>query len=92
MEKVRASRNNRTITVAENEQDGLKKRLFYPNKEKLSLDQIVNKTICGDVFAIMDLLPDHCVDLLLIDPPYNRDKNFHGLKCSKSTDEAYLAY
>jgi site-specific DNA-methyltransferase (adenine-specific) len=91
MEKVRASRN-RTITVSENERDNLKKRLFYPHKEKLSISQIVNKTICGDLFAIMDLLPDQFVDLLIIDPPYNLDKNFHGFKFSKSTDEAYLAY
>jgi site-specific DNA-methyltransferase (adenine-specific) len=91
MEKVRASRN-RTVTISENERDSLKKRLFYPNKEKLSLSQIVNKTICGDLFAIMDLLPDQFVDLLIIDPPYNLNKNFHGFKFSKSTDEAYLAY
>jgi site-specific DNA-methyltransferase (adenine-specific) len=91
MEKVRASRN-RTVTISENERNSLKERLFYPSKEKLSIPQIANKTICGDLFAIMDLLPDQFVDLLIIDPPYNLDKNFHGFKFSKSSDEAYLAY
>jgi len=75
MEKKRAPRN-RTITVSENESILLKKKLFYPNGKKISPLQIINKTICADLFSILDLLPNEFVDLLIIDPPYNLDKKF----------------
>jgi len=91
MVKERAQRN-RTITVSESEGIFLKKKLFYPNGEKISSSQILNKTICADLFSILDLLPREFADLLIIDPPYNLDKNFNGLKFSKTNDDAYLEY
>ena len=91
MEKKRAPRN-RTLRISENEQDMLKKRLFFPKKEKMTVSQITNKTICGNLFVIIDQLPTEFVDLLIIDPPYNLDKNFNGFKFSKSNDETYLEY
>ena len=38
------------------------------------------------------MLPGEFADLLILDPPYNLAKNFHGLKFSKTTGAAYLAY
>jgi site-specific DNA-methyltransferase (adenine-specific) len=66
------SPRNRTLTVAENEQTSLKKRLFFHKKN--------------------EILPAEFADLLIIDPPYNLDKDFHGLNFSKTNDEAYLEY
>ena len=83
---------NRTITVLENEYVFLKNRLFYPDKEKMYSPKIINKTICADLFSILDILPGEFADLLIIDPPYNLDKNFNGFKFSKSSDDAYLEY
>jgi site-specific DNA-methyltransferase (adenine-specific) len=91
MGKIRAPRN-RTITVSENEGTLLKKKLFYPNGKKMTSSQILNKTICADLFSILELLPDEFVDLLIIDPPYNLDKDFNGFKFSKTNDDAYLEY
>jgi site-specific DNA-methyltransferase (adenine-specific) len=91
MKKERAT-NNRTLTILEDERSFLKEKIFYPNKEKLSASQIINKTICADLFSMIDLLPTEFVDLLIIDPPYNLDKNFHGIKFSKTNDEIYLEY
>jgi site-specific DNA-methyltransferase (adenine-specific) len=91
MEKERAPRN-RTITISGKERLSLKKRLFYPNNEKMSLSQIINKTICADLFSVLDLLPSQFVDLLIIDPPYNLDKNFNGFKFSKTNDDVYFEY
>jgi site-specific DNA-methyltransferase (adenine-specific) len=91
MEKKRAPRN-RTITVSGSEYILLKKGLIYPNDEKMSVEQVFNKTICADLFSILDLLPDEFVDLLIIDPPYNLDKNFNGFKFSKTNDDSYLEY
>jgi len=91
MEKKRAPRN-RTITVSGKENIFLKKKLFFPNGKKISHSQIQNKTICADLFSILDLLPYEFADLLIIDPPYNLDKNFNGLKFLKTNDDAYLEY
>jgi site-specific DNA-methyltransferase (adenine-specific) len=91
MEKKRAPRN-RTLSISENERDMLKKRLFFPKNEKITVSQITNKTMCGNLFDIIDQLPIEFVDLLIIDPPYNLDKNFHGFKFSKSNDETDLEY
>ncbi|MDR2632401.1 MAG: site-specific DNA-methyltransferase [Treponema sp.] len=91
MEKERAPRN-RTLTVLESERPSLTKRLVFPNKKEMDVFQITNKTICGDLFEIIDLLPSEFADLLIIDPPYNLSKDFHGLKFSKTSDDAYLAY
>jgi site-specific DNA-methyltransferase (adenine-specific) len=90
VKKERAPRN-RTLTVTDSDREYFKKGIVYPT-QSLNLDDIINKTICSDLFAIIDLLPTSCVDLLVIDPPYNLDKNFHGVKFSKSDDESYLEY
>jgi len=91
-EKKRAPRN-RTITISEKERALLKNRLFYyPNGERIPSSQIINKTVCADLFSILDTLPNEFVDLLIIDPPYNLDKNFNGFKFSKTGDDAYLEY
>jgi site-specific DNA-methyltransferase (adenine-specific) len=91
MEKKKAP-GNRTITVSKDEIIFLKNRLFYPNGKKMSSSLILNKTICADLFSILDLLPNEFADLLIIDPPYNLNKNFNGVKFSKTNDDAYLEY
>jgi site-specific DNA-methyltransferase (adenine-specific) len=91
MEKRRASRN-KTITISEDESSLLRSRLFYPCGEKVSCSQILNKTVCADLFSVVGALPKNFVDLLIVDPPYNLDKDFNGLKFSKKDDDAYLKY
>jgi site-specific DNA-methyltransferase (adenine-specific) len=91
MEKERAAKN-RTLTVSERERASLKERILFPAGGGLRPEQIVNKTICADLSGIIDLLPAEFADLLIIDPPYNLDKDFHGLKFSGTNDEAYLDY
>ncbi|MBB1126207.1 DNA-methyltransferase [Thiospirillum jenense] len=90
MQKVRAARN-RTLTVDDTEKVFYKTKLLDSN-QPLTISTIINKTICADVLLIIDALPQSFVDLLIIDPPYNLDKNFHGLKFSKRDDETYLEY
>ena len=36
---------------------------------------IIDRTICGDTFVTLPLLPEKCVDLLIADPPYNLTKH-----------------
>ena len=92
MEKERAKRN-RTLTLTDNDREELTKRLLIPKKNKpLTPDEIRNKTILADLFDVIDYLPANSADLIIIDPPYNLTKNFHGFKFTSSTDDEYLAY
>ena len=52
----------------------------------------IDKTIVGDTFKALGNLPDKCVDLLVVDPPYNLFKDFHGNGFNKTTDEKYAEY
>lgn len=60
--------------------------------EKVNLDTVLDRTILGDTFETLRLLPEKSVDLLIVDPPYNLDKNFHGNKFNKTSDELYEEY
>ena len=53
---------------------------------------ILDKTLLGDTFEILSLMPEKFIDLLIVDPPYNIDKDFHGNKFKKSADGIYEEY
>lgn len=46
--------------------------------DKTGVDTILDKTIIGDMYTVIPFLPEKFVDLLIVDPPYNLNKNFHG--------------
>lgn len=60
--------------------------------EKKPLKEILDKTICGDTFETLKLLPEKSINLLIVDPPYNLDKDFHGNRFKKSSDDMYEEY
>ena len=82
---------NKTIDITVGEGQKYLKRCVSVS-ENTGLSAILNKTILGDTFAVLPLLPEKFVDLLIVDPPYNLDKDFHGRKFKKSTDELYAEY
>ena len=51
-------------------------------------DMVVN----ADLFDCIDSIPDRYFDLIIIDPPYNLDKDFHGNKFSSMTSNDYEDY
>ena len=73
-QKNRAGRN-KTINLSTEERDRFKAKLTFLT-DKITVEQITNKTIKQDLFQVADYLPDSFVDLLFIDPPYNLDKTF----------------
>jgi len=91
MEKIRAP-GNRTLTLTSEERDYFRSRVLFPDEEGVSVEKILDRTICADLFAFLDRLPRAFADLVIIDPPYNLDKNFHGMRFSALDDDAYLAY
>ena len=67
---------NRTITLNKKDIGLLKEKLVKIN-EPVNVKTITDKIINGDIFKVLDLLPDNFIDLLFIDPPYNIDKKFN---------------
>ncbi len=67
---------NRTITLAEADCELYRSRL-----QRLSgpttLEEVLDHTICQDLFEILDFLPPCSVDLIFADPPYNLSKSFN---------------
>jgi len=91
-EKKRAERN-RTLTVSVKERAECSQRLLRIKGEcHLDLDAIINKTILGDLYTSLDCLPKGFADLIIIDPPYNLDKDFHGFKFMSTDNDSYLEY
>ena len=60
--------------------------------EPISVEDVIDKTVRGDTFAVLPHLPSSFVDLLIVDPPYNLDKDFNGKKFKKRSDDLYDEY
>lgn len=86
MDKRRAKRN-RTLTVSADEASTLEPLISAAEELRSDFrdDMIVN----ADLFDCFDLLPDEYFDLVIIDPPYNLDKNFHGRKFLSMKSDDY---
>jgi site-specific DNA-methyltransferase (adenine-specific) len=90
MEKKR-SPLNKTLQMTDEEKPFWLSKLLSihsPVEEK----DILNKTIQGNLFEIMEYLPKAFADLIILDPPYNLSKDFSGLKFKKMSDTSYLDY
>ena len=51
-----------------------------------------NCTVLGDSFVALKKIKDSTIDLLIVDPPYNLDKNFHGNGFKKLKAIDYAEY
>ncbi len=80
---MKAARN-KTIELSKDDIKRLKPRL----KKNFELNTTINKNL----FDIIDNLPKKFADLIIIDPPYNLDKNFNGFKFAKGNDDDYKQY
>lgn len=93
---------NKTITLTDEERALYKSQLveFSPEStlqldgEGLALEEssLSDKVIHGDLLEVVGQIPAACADLLILDPPYNMDKDFAGMKFSRLSDQDYLAY
>ncbi|MCM1483731.1 MAG: site-specific DNA-methyltransferase [Muribaculaceae bacterium] len=85
----RAARN-KTLTVTQEEMPLLEQQISSPDDLLADFhdDMIVN----GNLLDCLDGIPDRYFDLIIIDPPYNLDKDFHGEKFAAMTRDAYEDY
>lgn len=91
MQKQKSARNKTIDTPLEDNTEFFGRCLQKISKN-CRPDDIINKTICGDTFKILPLLPRGFVDLMIVDPPYNLTKNYHGNKFCEQDDEQYEKY
>ena len=89
IEKHRATRN-RTLTVSADEIPALEPMVGAVDDLRAGFrdDMLVN----ADLLDCLDLIPDAHFDLIILDPPYNLDKDFHGRKFSSMKSDDYEEY
>lgn len=80
--------NNRTIVLSDAERKDYGKQLVQLESEAL-LEAVENSTLCQDTFEALPLLPDSFVNLLVVDPPYNRSKVFNQASFNRRSPAAY---
>ena len=49
-------------------------------------------TVCGDFFVAINNVLDKSIDLLIVDPPYNLNKSFHGFDFKRTENLEYMEY
>lgn len=85
------SKRNKTIDITVKEGREYLERCITV-ESKADIASVLDKTVIGDTFEVLDLLPEKFADLLIVDPPYNLDKDFNGKKFKKTNDEMYEEY
>jgi len=85
------SKLNKTIDLTIEEGKVYLDRCIKVNS-RTDVESILDKTLLGDTFEILSLMPEKFIDLLIVDPPYNIDKDLHGNKFKKSADGIYEEY
>jgi len=85
--KQRAPKN-RTLTLAKEEKIDLRSRLLRID-EPVSIPTIRNRTLYQDYREAIPYLPDRFIDLLILDPPYNLEKQYNSTSFQKKHDEDY---
>ncbi len=68
----------------------LKNAIYFDNSLKFT--DLINKNIIGDTFNVLDYIENNSIDLLIVDPPYNIRKNYHGNIFNEKNTKEYADY
>ena len=90
MEKQRAPRN-RTLNCSAEEIERLSQELTKLEYSAVPAD-LEGKVINQDLFEVAKHLPKAFADLIVLDPPYNLSKNFHGHVFKGKEKQEYAQY
>ncbi|MCF7811589.1 site-specific DNA-methyltransferase, partial [bacterium] len=82
---------NRTLDLTEEEIIHYRKELLKVDAS-VKLPDIIDRTICGNIFEVIDHLPSKSVDLIIADPPYNLTKSFSSFKFTQISLEDYASW
>lgn len=91
MAKIKAGRN-KTIDTSIDEGKKYLDKCIAIEKPIDDINSILDKTIIGNTFHVMELLPEKSIDLIIADPPYNLTKSFHGTQFSRKKESEYEDY
>lgn len=86
--KNKPAKRNKTIKLTKREIKHFKDNLLKPF-HSLHSNETENKIILGDLFQVIDYLPNNFIDLLFVDPPYNLTKNFNKLNFKEKNHDEY---
>lgn len=90
--KTEKSSRNKTIDLSVDEGIMYLSRCIDATSVNVSHESVIDKTIVGDTFEVLSLLPKESVDLVIADPPYNLTKSFNGTTFSKMSTVDYEEY
>lgn len=92
----RKSAKNKTIDFDIETEEGKKyiERCIIDNSNIINYtyNDILNKTINGDTFSVLKKIDKNIVDLMIVDPPYNITKDYHGYKFQDKDNLSYEKY
>jgi site-specific DNA-methyltransferase (adenine-specific) len=88
-EKKRAPRN-RTLVLDDSDRARLRPRLIQ--KLGAAPEELINATVFGDFSDFAQHVTKPFVDLLVLDPPYNLNKAFNGLRFKKKKVADYTEW
>ena len=84
--KKEKSQKNKTIDFY------IAKCIKFNENDNICKEEILNQIIIGDTFKLLKKIPSEIADLLVVDPPYNLSKDYHGNKFNKTSSEEYKKY
>ncbi len=90
-EKQRSPRN-KTLSLLLEERITLSKKLIKLSEGEGAKLQLQNTIFHGNFIAGQQFFPKKFAKLIIVDPPYNLTKDFHGEKFRKTSNEAYFEY
>ena len=86
------SPRNKTIDTTVSEGQKYLRRCISLEQNVSDISTVVNRTIMGDTFATLPLLPHDSIDLVFADPPYNLGKVYGDSRFSRRSRQDYEAY
>lgn len=81
---------NRTLTLQPDERPWLEDQVLRTTD--LGSRDIRDTLINADMAEALRYVPDHSAHLIILDPPYNLSKDFHGMKFAQRTPQQYEDY
>ena len=82
---------NRTLELSDAEMREHRKDLLSLS-HPVTLEDVLDRTICQDMTSAIPHLPSGFVDLLILDPPYNLAKSFNGTRFSRRSVASYSGW
>lgn len=94
MKEGKRSPRNKTIDFELDSDEGRRYSSMSLPSDRVtdSIDGILDRVICGDSFEAMARMPGGFADLLIVDPPYNLTKDFHGSRFDARSAEEYREF